>query len=526
VSAGARPIVPVERIAKMALPILQNIEKSAESNVLWPPIADALGTFIRRRAAGADGYELTWRLIHVWEAVASVLTGAVTSRLRHLDSSAPAYLRCREHLHGRTWDPLSKTFNRSQGALDGSATRRIDLLWGLDTIDPSGSRFLDSAKRFLATRGLDLRPLVTSWKHICDVPDEATASNDFAVREALRHLNTFRNRFAHVPFPYDEMAAVADTFAQVTEDLFAIDPKPWQSFPDERCESPLNGAIDCRNRRLRGSMPPQLSQMDSTEPCFVFPATPTKPADLVETWEAAPFVLVDSMFRPSILTRLVSDANGVWEYTRFLAERNSVIRYERPQYLATLAVPVASEYPVPPDEQHEEEQVTAPPPSPTPSAEASPSPAPTPESELDRALRDIANEEYEPAIEFFQELVQGNPSYHIGWLRLGHALRELAMRKRLGQPDEAAVLFTRSIDALTTAAEHSHVPRRAQALYERSKAYYHRSRQGETGAAEAGFAAALKDAEEAFELSPDTRYETWINYLQQHRPIAPRNTTA
>ena len=132
----------------MTSPVLQNIEKSAESNTLWPPIADALGTFIRRRAAGADGYELTWRLIHVWEAVTSVLTGSVTSRLRTLDNTGQSYLRCREHLHGRSWDPLSKTFNRSQGALDGSAVRRIDLLWGLDSVDPAGSRFLESAKRF------------------------------------------------------------------------------------------------------------------------------------------------------------------------------------------------------------------------------------------------------------------------------------------------------------------------------------------------------------------------------------------
>jgi hypothetical protein len=44
-----------------------------------------------------------------------------------------------------------------------------------------------------------------------------------------------------------------------------------------------------------------------------------KPADYREIWDAAPFVHVDSMFRPSILTRLVSESNGIWEYTRFLA---------------------------------------------------------------------------------------------------------------------------------------------------------------------------------------------------------------
>ena len=44
-----------------------------------------------------------------------------------------------------------------------------------------------------------------------------------------------------------------------------------------------------------------------------------------------------------VLTRLISEANGVWEYTRFLAERNSVIRDERPEYLVTLPAPAATE---------------------------------------------------------------------------------------------------------------------------------------------------------------------------------------
>lgn len=192
------------------------------------------GTFIRRRSAEADGYELTWRLIHVWEAVATVLTGAITSRLRTLLGSDEAYLRCREHLHGRTWDPLSRTFNRSQGALDGSATRRLDILWDLDNIDTNGSRFIDSSKRFMQSGGLPLRSLVSSWKQICDVPPEVTASDEFTVREVFRHVNTFRNRFAHVPFPYDEMAKVSDTLAEVTEQLFSVEPRPWQSFPDVR----------------------------------------------------------------------------------------------------------------------------------------------------------------------------------------------------------------------------------------------------------------------------------------------------
>lgn len=511
---------------------LPNIEKSAESNTLWPPIADAIGTFIRRRSAQADGYELTWRIIHVWEAVATVLTSAAASRLRTLAGATNAFLRCREHLHGRTWDPLSRTFNRFQGALDGSATRRIDLLWDLDNVKAPGSRFLDSTKQFLKTNGLQLRALVDSWKQICDVPAEVIGSDQFTVREALRHVNTFRNRFAHVPFPYDEMTQLSATLAEVTEQLFSLDPKPWQCFPDERLESPLNGAIEYRSRRLRGKLEPQICDMSDTEPHFVYPAMLAKKnavnlvenaVNLVEKWEAAPFLSVDSMFRPSILTRLISEANGVWEYTRFFAERNSVVRDERPDYLPKLQQPAANEYPVP-DEEEQEEQVatstTTTPPTPGPDqGSVEPSPAqPMVENDFGRALRQIANYEYEPAIAYFQTLVQTRPNYHIGWLRLGHAQRELAMRKRGIEDSEAKNLFSRSIEALTNAAKHSHLPRQAEALYERSKAHYHCGRIDSSSDVNGGWMQAMQDAEEAFKVSPETKYETWIGFLKQHRP--------
>jgi hypothetical protein len=194
----------------MRKPTLASLEKSMETGVLWPPLADAVGTFIRRRAANADGYELTWRLIHVWEVATSILTGAVVTRLRSMDEGGQSFLRCREHLHGRTWDALSETFNRSQGALSGSATRRIDLLWDLENFDLGDSRFLESAKHFLRTDGIRLHDLVDSWKQICDVPPEIESGNDFTVRETFRHVNSFRNRFAHVPFPFDEMASLSE----------------------------------------------------------------------------------------------------------------------------------------------------------------------------------------------------------------------------------------------------------------------------------------------------------------------------
>lgn len=118
----------------------------------------------------------------------------------------------------------------------------------------SQSRFLEASKQFLASGGMKLRSLIASWKQICDLPSEITSTDEFKVRETFRHINTFRNRFAHVPFPFEEMTELSGALADVTEQLFSIEPKPWQSFPDDRRESPLCGAIEYRGRRLRGNM--------------------------------------------------------------------------------------------------------------------------------------------------------------------------------------------------------------------------------------------------------------------------------
>jgi len=80
------------------------------------------------------------------------------------------------------------------------------------------------------------------------------------------------------------------------------------------------------------------------------------------------------------------------------------------------------------------------------------------------------------------------------------------MRKRFAEPDEAGRLFGRSSEALTPAEQHTHLPRRAQALDERSKARSHAGQRD----------VALRDAEDAYRTFPDTKYETWLAYLRQH----------
>src|SRR6266581_4247761 len=105
-----------------------NLEKANATNLLWPPLSDAVDTFLKRRTTGAEGYERLWRLIHVWEAVSISLAGAGVAHLRKVENLAPHFRRCREHLHGRTWSPVTQSFNYYTGALDGSALAWLNIL--------------------------------------------------------------------------------------------------------------------------------------------------------------------------------------------------------------------------------------------------------------------------------------------------------------------------------------------------------------------------------------------------------------
>ena len=56
---------------------LSNMMKAYRQQLLWPSIHSAVDVFFKRRAASAEAYELTWRLIHVWECVAISIAEAV-----------------------------------------------------------------------------------------------------------------------------------------------------------------------------------------------------------------------------------------------------------------------------------------------------------------------------------------------------------------------------------------------------------------------------------------------------------------
>jgi tetratricopeptide (TPR) repeat protein len=492
---------------------VESIDRANQGNLLWPPIADAVDTFLKRRASKADAYERIWRLIHVWEAISITLVGAGVARIRCMPEHAVLFLRCREHLHGRTWNSVTRSFEYYQGALDGSALARLNILHELSTTDTTSSSFLTALKAFLNTECISVSNLVQAWARICDVPDQAAQAAAIAPRAAMRLLNEFRNRIAHVPFPYDGLDELANAVEELSEQLFNIEPPPWQGFRDERLESPMCGSLLWRDRVLYGSAH-RANQEAADGLQFSYP-TSRKTTDKKENWAAEPFALVDSMLRPFVLTRLRAQATGVWEFTRFRAEANAVIYHEAPTWQANVPPPAESEYTTPEaeKEQAEEREIVA-------SASSSVNEDHVPEkqaaaNEFEQALRFIRNEDYAPAIEYFARLVATRPDYHIGWLRLGHAQRELAMRLRITDAVHARELFDKSIDSLGHAGEHAHPDRRAHALYERSKAYFQRGRFTESSE---DYESALLNAHEAHKIQADAIYDSWIAYLKSHPP--------
>jgi hypothetical protein len=492
---------------------VDNLERANEFNLLWPPLAEALDTYLKRKDGEAEGFERTWRLIHIWEAIALSLGAAAATRVREADGDAATFLRCRELYHGRKWDPLTSEFKAYSGALDGSASVRIDVLWEF------GSReialpFLEALRAFLTAEIVDLSSLVREWIRVCDAPPDARRQGPHQVREALRHVNTLRNRFAHVPFPYDCMDGIADALEDVTGQVFGSDPAPWRTLTkDEKIESPLTGGIIYQGRLLRGNAWRREGPPTDHQVAFVFPPV-AKQARASEVWDASPFIFVDSMGRPHILTRALSKTSGAIELTRFQAEANSVRVLEDARWDAAFPAPAREEYAVEEADESEAAGRTVEVPPPSTGGEAG---AQQRRIGHDEALRLVRNEQFEPAIAYFAEVARAEPLYHIAWLRLGHAQRELAMRLRSSERDRALSLFSDSIASLEKATAHDAPPRRAQAFYELSKSRYQRWRFSAM-ASRGDYDAAYQDASRAFEISPDTSFETWLSYLRDHGP--------
>ncbi len=471
-----------------------NLERASNGNFLWPPIADAVDTFLRRHHNRADPYERAWRLIHVWEAIEITLSVAAISSLCDRRDDAELLRRIREHFYGTYWQQTTGAFKSSQGAVDGSIDEWINIL---DEIAKAGTlkgTFLPVLKPFLDEGSVDLSALVTAWGRACDVPPDVRETRACKVRQAMRHVNSLRNRFAHVPFPPDSLEELAEALETITEQLFSIEPVPHSHEKGGR-SSPLTGALKVQRSFLHGTHREIVEEDTGAELQLVFPVK--RKGDGIENWASGPFVLLDSMLRPHVLTRVKEF--DVCEYTRFRAEANAIFIRDSVGLDSLLPRPMQSEYQ--PKEEHEEIVIPV-------ASSSQPR-----EVTMTEAIEAIRLENYDTAISFFEDLTSKRPTYHIGWLRLGYAQREKAVRIKTDRSDEPVQLLHGAIKSLEKAAKHVDPEYQAQALYERSKALYHLFRLGKHD--EPTLEPAVQDAQQACQLSGDPKYQSWLEYIER-----------
>jgi tetratricopeptide (TPR) repeat protein len=507
---------------------LTNIEQANENSWLWPSIADAVDTFLRRRD-DSDAYERIWRLIHIWESIATTLSGAASAQLRnHTDTHQATFLKVREHLYGVSYDKIDSRLKVSQGAFDGINDKRIEILRVIQKTDQLPTEFLRRLKAFLswpkdvAQESEDQEfnktkkqvffatsLLLDTWKRVCDVPSGIENEEAVTVINLVGLVNTFRNRYAHVPFPYDPIEQLAHSLELLTESLFSVSPRA------SKFDSVLAGGIVYRTTLWRGGLPTRWRDEDFGESYFVFP--PYKPQ---ERWAAGPFVYIDPNKRPYVLTRLRNRETGTWEYTRFRAEANAVVADDAEQHLSWIPTPHLSEYKQPEDqaavvetdagtsgsEVFDQAELGIEPKQPIIPVSIAPA------KSFSEAIEAMRLNEYDSAIPFFESLVEARPGYHIGWLRLGHAQREKAARLGIDQREEALSLIDSSINSFTQALGHVDPEYRASAHYERSKSYYRRLVfANQKSDAEH----AIEDASTARKYSSDSNYQTWLEYLER-----------
>jgi hypothetical protein len=479
---------------------LSNLSRACENNFLWPTIADAVDTFLRRRDCEADSYERVWRLIHIWEAAEITLSVAAITKLNQQPEPTGALLRCREFFYGVSWDQVTLSFKASQGASKGSIDQWINILFEVSKMPCNAEGFIGGLCRFLQSESITLEALVRAWGRACDVPPDARSPSAIPVKSAMRHINAFRNRFAHVPFPHDPLDDLAEALENVTEQLFSVEPVPSCHFKDG-ASSPLTGIYRFGSQDHRGILRIRNEAPVDDRVFFVHPASRVSAEYEPEQWAADPFVYVDSMMRPHMLTRV--DDLGIPEYTRYRAEANAVIIYDTANVHDALPQPRPTEYPHGVTEPEDEEEET----------EGDQGP-----STVSVAIDAIRGERFDEAIESFRELTQNRPKYHIGWLRLGHAEREKALRIATASAEEAVTLLEKAAEDLGVAAGHRDREYVAEALYERSKVYFHLAKLNRKR--DENFSRSLADAQGACESSTEEyKYRSWREYLH-NSPLA------
>ncbi len=487
------------------MPVIPNVEFANNGGFLWPSVSDAVDTFLRRRHNNADPYEPVWRLIHLWEATEITLSLAAMCRLRNEDGASVTLRRQREFFYGKSWDQVTGSFKATPGAADGAIDQWINILDEVAKVPDPPGRFLSSLKKLLNESAIDMGPLISSWAKACDVPPEFRKADPVEVRTAMRYVNSFRNRLAHVPFPHDPLGEVADALEAATEKFFGVSPPP-SSHEKNGESSALTGAFRIGRCFLHGGQMELLSDAASGEIQFAFPCQ--KRSQGAEVWPGDPMLRVDAMMRPHILTR--DKGHDVCEYTRFRAEANAVLVQASTGLTAMLPEPAKAEYPS--NEEH----------PPSPSLQREDLEAPTPEKEIasmSEAIDAIRSEDFDRAISYFEGVTHERPSYHIAWLRLGYCRREKAVRLAPNDALGATRMLRLSLDDLKSAALHVDPEYQAQAWYERSKSFYHLAKLEPNS--DGIWTECIGNAEKAANLSAENKFFTWWEHTQTWSPQKP-----
>ncbi len=497
------------------MPEETTLQKAYRQSQLWPPIHAAVDVFLRRRAVDAEPYELTWRLIHVWECVVLTLVQTAIAKLMADEDHHKVELRIiREKCYGVIWEESEATIKRRAGAFDGSMDKWIEILEYVSTIDASDSPFLASLKQFLngatadgeksPSGSIDLEPFTSAWARACDIPPSISRGL-VSAKNAFKVVNSFRNRLAHVPFPYDPISDVYRGLERCTEELFSTAPKPTGP------EGALSGCIAYKSQVIKGATPRESDTSNRTdEPAFIFEVKNGESSQ--EKWSAKLFIHIDNMLRPYILTRLKDDA-GLWEYTRYLAESNAVVTIRATTYMQDLPIPSEFEYLA---ESEDETSIG----EPKRTTEEDPSTViqrdtDRPIESMGDAISAIQTRRFAPAIEFLTKLLMRRVDYHVGWLRLGHARREYAVDLHAQDHDgshleEIRNLLESSLKDFAKAQEHISAPYKAEAHYHASKSHFRLCQYLKDKDA---LEHARLEAEMAAELYPDSKYDSWDEYL-------------
>lgn len=509
------------------------LTRAYKQHTLWPQIHSAVDVFIKRRAAEADSYELTWRLIHIWECVIVTLAQASIAQLLTIDGHDADVRAIREKAYGRTWNEVDGTINVRGGALDGSIDKWIEILEYISTIESAQSSYLKTIANFLNSETdtdssesdennrtmerapINFSPLYSAWSRACDVT-KGTPNSETNVKSALKAVNSFRNRFAHVPFPYDPVQGIYKALEQCTEEMFAA-----PNAADNH-KGALSGAIAYRQSVIQGSntLENTITQADC-DATFVH-GLKGNTAD--EHWPAKGFIHIDRMLRPYVLTRLRDD-EGLWEYTRYLAESNAVITKTDSSFFSVFPIPIEADYVESTVDEGEDSTLDNGAGNSPADVDNSPADVDSSEQETKRSVSNmgeanlaIRSRDFESAIDYLEERVEKQPQYHVGWLKLGQARRELAVdllhdaaeEEPSDSRDRVLKLLNDSLDAFDNASHHRERRYKAEAFYNKSKSYF---RLWQIDSSWEHFEKAIESAERASKDYPEAKYESWIEYL-------------